>query len=200
MPLRDRAKEGRVNAKGIPCLYLSDDKDTAMGEVRPWVGSYLSLAQFKILRKMDCVDFSVDGKPQILFGDEDGLKCEEQIWAWVDRAFSEPVTPSDDLADYAPTQIIAEAFRMKGYGGIAFKSSLGKGKNIALFNPADADLINCTLFRVEAVNFKFEQAGNTYYVTKHYPDIAAKVPEAKTPVMKIVDFLPADEPKPPDAL
>src|ERR1700761_4610044 len=29
-PLRDSAKEGRINPKGIPCLYLSDDEKTAM--------------------------------------------------------------------------------------------------------------------------------------------------------------------------
>src|SRR5277367_2125618 len=28
MPLPDRASEGRVNVKGIPCLYLSTDRET----------------------------------------------------------------------------------------------------------------------------------------------------------------------------
>jgi hypothetical protein len=49
-PLPDRASEGRANAKGIPCLYLSTRKETAMAEVRPWIGSYISLGLFKILR------------------------------------------------------------------------------------------------------------------------------------------------------
>src|ERR1700733_4922419 len=31
--------DGRVNPRGIPCLYLSTAKNTAMAEVRPWVGS-----------------------------------------------------------------------------------------------------------------------------------------------------------------
>src|SRR5213592_446144 len=35
-PLPDRANEGRVNPKGIPCLYFSTDMDTAMTETRPW--------------------------------------------------------------------------------------------------------------------------------------------------------------------
>jgi hypothetical protein len=33
-PLRDSAREGRINATGIPCLYLSDDENTAMAETR----------------------------------------------------------------------------------------------------------------------------------------------------------------------
>lgn len=38
-PLRDSAIEGRVSPKGIPCLYLADDKETAMAETRPWTKS-----------------------------------------------------------------------------------------------------------------------------------------------------------------
>src|ERR1017187_430077 len=44
-PLVDRAVEGRVNAKGIPCMYLAFDHKTAMSEVRPWIGSFLFAAQ-----------------------------------------------------------------------------------------------------------------------------------------------------------
>jgi hypothetical protein len=42
-PRRDRAPEGRVNPKGIPCLYLATTKEAAMSEVRPWMGSYISV-------------------------------------------------------------------------------------------------------------------------------------------------------------
>jgi hypothetical protein len=57
-PLRGQASEGRANAKGIPCLYLATRKETAMSEVRPWVGSYVSVGQFKLLRDIDIVDCS----------------------------------------------------------------------------------------------------------------------------------------------
>jgi hypothetical protein len=33
--LSDRAHEGCVNPKRIPCLYLSDDKNTAMTKCAP---------------------------------------------------------------------------------------------------------------------------------------------------------------------
>src|SRR5258708_31702309 len=41
-PLRDRAREGRANPKGIPYLYLATDQDTAVAERRPWGGSDVS--------------------------------------------------------------------------------------------------------------------------------------------------------------
>ncbi len=43
-PLRDRASEGRANPKGIPYLYLATKEETAISEVRPWIGSFISLA------------------------------------------------------------------------------------------------------------------------------------------------------------
>jgi len=63
-PLRGRAREGRANPKGIPHLYLSNDKDTALAEMRPWLESLLSLAQFKTVRELAVVDCSTDKRPR----------------------------------------------------------------------------------------------------------------------------------------
>ena len=38
-PFRDRAAEGRANPRGIPYLYTATHQDTAIADVRPWVGS-----------------------------------------------------------------------------------------------------------------------------------------------------------------
>src|SRR4051812_17646960 len=54
-PLKASAREGRVNPKGIPCLYLADEADTAMAETRPWLGSHISLARFVILKPIKIV-------------------------------------------------------------------------------------------------------------------------------------------------
>lgn len=59
-PLRDKASEGRVNRKDKPCLYLAEHKDTAMAEVRPWIGAYVTLAVFEVVRDCALVDCSQD--------------------------------------------------------------------------------------------------------------------------------------------
>ena len=51
-PLRNRACEGRANPRGIPYLYLSNRKETALTEVRPWLTSLISIAQFKTVRDL----------------------------------------------------------------------------------------------------------------------------------------------------
>lgn len=49
-PQSDKAIEGRANPTGIPMLYLATSVETSISEVRPWIGSEISVAQFKILR------------------------------------------------------------------------------------------------------------------------------------------------------
>ena len=46
----------RETREGFPCLYLADRKITAIAEVRPWMGAYVSVAQFKVLRPLRIID------------------------------------------------------------------------------------------------------------------------------------------------
>ncbi len=168
------ANEGRVNPKGIPCLYLSSDRDTAMTETRPWIGSCVSVGQFVTLKDLNVVDCSRDKKGGFWISltdkQPDPAKREEYVWGAINRAFSTPVTRSEDFAEYAPTQILAEAFRTHGYDGIVYESRLGVGKTIALFDIEAADLANCELFRVEDVKLTFASTSEAYQVAKYYED------------------------------
>jgi hypothetical protein len=167
-PLPYAAQEGRVNPKGIPCLYVSNDKETAMAEVRPWIGSSVSVGQFRTMHKLTLVDFSVahDTKPNFFFEEPPPEEREKAIWAMVDRAFSRPLTSDPSTAEYVPTQVISEFFKTKGFDGVVYKSQLGSGFNLALFDLASADLVNCALYPVESVSFKFGQVENAYHVKK----------------------------------
>lgn len=186
-PLAYCAYEGRVNPKGIPCLYLSNDRDTAMTETRPWMASCVSVGQFVTLKDLKVVDCSRDKKAGFWLSlhdkQPDPAQREEYVWGAINRAFSTPVTRSDDSAEYAPTQVLAEAFRSHGFEGIIYDSRLGIGKTVALFDLEMAELANCELFRVEEVKLKFSSTGEAYYVQKYYEDGQAKhatVPAAES--------------------
>ena len=164
-PLSNRAKEGRINAAGIPVLYLASSEVVAISEVRPWVGSEVSVAQFEVLRDLKAANLSLGhGQTAIdhlkfahLLGEEEASAEEKEkaVWIDIDNAFSRPVTLSDDAADYVPTQILAELFREIGYDAIIYRSSFGeKGYNIALFSIADAEPINCLPIRLEQVGLR----------------------------------------------
>jgi hypothetical protein len=177
-PMADRAFEGRANAKGIPCLYVATQTRTAIGECRPWVGVLLSVAQMKTNRALEIVNCTSkqEGCP-IYFKEPEPAEREQAVWHDIDLAFAEPVTRTDDTADYAPTQILAELFRETGVDGVGYRSALGKGHNLALFDLACADVINGQLYKVDKLDIGFREADNAYFVREFYEGVA-KSPEA----------------------
>jgi hypothetical protein len=153
VPRRNLADEGRVNPKGIPCLYLATDEKTAIAEVRPWVGALVSVAPFTLVRECRLVDCSDVPPLSRLFTKE---QREHAVWQDIAYAFSTPVEDRGaNTADYAPTQILAEMFRKRGYDGIAYASKLGKGKNIALF---DLDLATPGTVKYDITNVQYESS------------------------------------------
>jgi hypothetical protein len=168
-PLRGEAVEGRANPKGIPYLYLSKKRETALSEVRRWLGSLISVGQFKIIRQLRIVDFFSTEQRHLIFIEEPSPKERENaVWTDIDKAFSRPVNPSDKIAEYIPTQIIAERFKMEGFDGIAYRSAYTNDYNVMLFDIDVADIINCFLFEAKAINFNFSQEAGHYFVKKHY--------------------------------
>ena len=164
-PIQFESPEGRVNPKGIPCLYLANKEETAMAEVRPSLNAYISVGKFKtarVLRLANCTGLPSHGS-DLYRQDHDDLEKEGAVWADIDRAFSRPVTPSDESSDYVPTQIIAELFRSEGYDGVAYGSALSRGLNLALFDIADATMLNCLLSSVEKIQLSFKQSSNVGY-------------------------------------
>ena len=134
-PRLDHAPEGRANPKGIPCLYLATKKETAMSEVRPWIGSYVSVGQFETVRRLTVIDCSHNhGDPlfHLFFGREKPLTAEDiekTVWSNIDSAFAEPIARDDDIAAYAGTQIITELIKSMGYDGVAYRSKFGKERS-----------------------------------------------------------------------
>lgn len=177
-PRPKRATEGRANAAGIPLLYLGTTEQTAISEVRPWVGAEVSVAQFAIQRTLKAIDLSKGhGKSSFgelkwahLLGDEkaDAGTKERAVWIEIDNAFSRPVTLTDDSADYVPTQILSELFKDAGYDAIVYRSQFGeKGYNVALFNLDDAEPINCAPYEVTGIEITFKEMGNRWYSAQH---------------------------------
>lgn len=96
-PRPNRAVEGRANPAGIPVLYLGTTEETAIAEVRPWIGAEVSVAQFRTLKDLRAVDlsrghslspFSAVGISHLL-GEEtpDGQTKERAVWIEIDNAW-----------------------------------------------------------------------------------------------------------------
>ncbi len=168
-PLPEKAREGRINPRGIPCLYLATDEKTAISEVRPWVGSYVTVAEFetcKPLRLVDCSRCEIDPvvrTPSDLdmlfkFTQPKPKEVPEIVWRWIDLAFSEPVDHDDSTAGYVPTQIIAELFKTNEFDGIKYRSVFDGGQNLALFDIDSAQQVGeGKVVQVTKIDLDFRQ-------------------------------------------
>ena len=173
-PLVDKTRAGRVNSEGIPVLYLASSKKTAISEVRPWAGSLVSVAQFRILRDLKAINLSqaYNEQPRRLLTWQQFLGTKKPdpetvvkiIWSDIDNAFAQPVSRSENITDYIPTQILAELFSETGYDAVIYRSSLVRDHlNVAVFDLGTASILNCTAHEVSAIHVKYKQAGNTWF-------------------------------------
>jgi hypothetical protein len=161
------AKEGRINPKGIPCLYLADNQKTAMSEVRPWIGAIVSIGHFRTVRELKLTDCTAASSGISLadISKRDQPQFEDFIWGQISASFSEPVTDSDMKADYAPTQLLAEVFKKVGFDGIRYKSLLGKkGYSFALFDLKDAKLFRCGICHTLTLDHTFSAESVAYEI------------------------------------
>lgn len=155
-PNPDIAGGGRANPLGIPYLYLSDNPETVLYEVRASYLDELSIATFRLKNDkgtIKIVDFT-ENTP--LF---QPTKINQTIKARllrerISRDLSKPMRRYDTELEYIPTQFICEFINVfTGASGIRFNSSLHiTGKNFVIF---DQDLMECVdvvLKKVNSVN------------------------------------------------
>ncbi len=152
--------EGRLNPKGVSFLYLASDEETAVAEVRPHVNARVSVSEFaptRILRLADCAQHHDAGPFAVPFGELHG-PTPKSIWMAIDLAFSHPIQDSETSASYVPTQIIAELLQSLNFDGVRFKSSLGPGFCITLFDPSLANPISGRLLTVNDIKYEHSES------------------------------------------
>ncbi len=123
-----KCNHGRLNPKGIQYLYLANSEFTAISEVRPWIGSEITVAKFVPVKKLKVLDFT--------YNSEDIYPNNYR--KVIDNNFSRPMTLEDSHIGYLPTQAIAEYIRINGYDGVKYSSSISEGGyNVAIFDSSD---------------------------------------------------------------
>ncbi|MGH6889848.1 MAG: RES family NAD+ phosphorylase [Rhizomicrobium sp.] len=177
---------GRANPAGIAYLYLASSELTAISEVRPWIGVGVSVAQFGVKRDLRALDLTKGhgeygfAKLTIaqMMGEApvDANLKRRAVWTDIDSAFSRPVSQAEEIVDYVPTQVLAEAFREAGYEAIVYRSNFGDpGYNIVLFDLNDANILNCCPYTIRSVAVEFEQCGNTWFAQDNAKDTASTI-------------------------
>jgi len=156
-PCAEFVGPGRVNSAKRPVLYCTNDKKTAVAETRPWLGSWITIAEFDNAAPLRIVDCSISQTEWYHIRDQRELQIDEfeiMTWVEIDSALSTPVTTSDDVHLYIPTQILAEKFKSLGFDGLAFKSSVSTGLNYAFFEVNQLKYVSSHVVSVDEIKYQ----------------------------------------------
>jgi hypothetical protein len=148
------AGHGRANPAGIPYLYLGSDPNTAISEVRPHTGERATIARFELpeLKLVDVRDPRTLVSPFLLDDSEvTKLRQDLPLLERLGEELTRPVIPSGAPFEYIPSQYLCEFMKQSGFDGVAYRSSVGQGVNVAVFNPSVARAIDLEEATVTAV-------------------------------------------------
>lgn len=144
-PPAQNATAGRANPMGIPYLYLSDNEDTVLHEIRATLHDEISLATFikKSIYTDDILLADFTAIPYLYVQYNVSAKIKSVLLKQrISKDLSKPIRRYDSELDYIPTQFICEFIRLfTDVKGIKFRSSLhDSGVNFVLF---DQELMDC---------------------------------------------------------
>ncbi len=151
-PPADVASSGRLNPEKIKYLYLAEDPQTAVYEVRPTIGQHVSVAAFKAIEDIKIYDLASDINPQ----EEPIVDSDYPLFHEIQRRFSEP--NAGDAYRYLPTQYLGELIKQIGFDGVRFMSSLKNGGiNVVLFDEKKCKAYRSDLIKVGNIELKLEK-------------------------------------------
>lgn len=156
-PPKRIASHGRANPAGIPYLYLASTVRTAISEIRPQTGEIACVADFRARDNLKLVDLRDPRRMVSPFVLEDAADIERMrsdlpFLERLGEELTRPVPPQAAAIDYTPSQYLCEFIKKCGYEGVIYRSSVGDGMNLALFDPTLAGPGEVSRYRVDSVS------------------------------------------------
>ncbi|MBT3879405.1 MAG: RES family NAD+ phosphorylase [Candidatus Scalindua sp.] len=162
-PPESNVSEGRANPVGIPYLYTATDPKTAIEEIRPHKGEYVSIAKFVVINDLKLVDLRNPRKTISPFSlSEDGLSqlySDMEYLCSLGEELSKPVVPRHARLEYLPSQYLCELIKNNGFDGVVYKSSVGSGDNYAIFNDEKLNGIDVEQYEVSETRIEVKKDG-----------------------------------------
>lgn len=158
-PPTEKAHAGRASVGEQRVLYCADQEATAVAEVRPARGSYVSIAPMTLRREVRILDLAQDA-PEINPFVTETLRWDVEIQSLLEafaEEMSRPLERRDDPTHYAPCQRLADYIRYAGFDGIRYPGALApEGTNVTFFDPAIADVGESKLVKITDASLKYE--------------------------------------------
>jgi hypothetical protein len=126
-PPAANAAAGRMNAAGISVFYGALSEDTAIAEVRPYVGNLIIVGSFRPLQKLRLLnlpDIDVCFTGSIFSPEFEDRLARRKFFQIFHSLIAKPIQPRDELLEYIPTQAVAEyVANVLKFDGILYASA-----------------------------------------------------------------------------
>lgn len=152
-PEPDKITNGRANPDHIRYLYVCEDAETPLYEVRPIIGDHVSVARFKLDKEVRLYDLTLQMDTPVSDTNHASSKLFDAIGAMFSRPFN------GDPAKYIATQFLAEEIKNMGFDGLRFNSSLNiGGVNVVLFDPDVCKAVSSELIEIKGIHIEKDEA------------------------------------------
>ncbi|MCJ8336518.1 MAG: RES family NAD+ phosphorylase, partial [Epibacterium sp.] len=126
---------GRTNRQGVSVLYVASEIETAIAEIRPHPSHFVSVGGFRARKELRVARFDLPIGP---FSSSDARLDLFALIYHIDTLLSAPIIP-EERHRYAVTQLLSDILIRKGFEGVIYRSSMGSGVNLCVFDPAAFD-------------------------------------------------------------
>lgn len=159
-PPEGNSSQGRANPIGISYLYVASEISTAISEIRPHKGDTVTVVKIKLPSSFRLLDIRnpkntvspfeySDNALETLYKDLDLLeRFGEEL--------SRPVLPREANIEYVPSQYLTEFIKRSGFQGLLYKSSVGMGYNVVIFEEFELNIVNSYSYIIKDLQFTFE--------------------------------------------
>lgn len=160
-PPDDLATPGRANSRGIGCLYLANNIETTLHELRVRDFDYVSVAIFEQKKDLRIVDLAALDKISPFSNtdfDSEWFAINMKILNQISSEIAKPLRRQDSELDYLPAQYISDFVKSLGYDGICYKSTLYEdGVNFAIFSKEKFKCKNVDVYYVKSIKPEYEK-------------------------------------------
>lgn len=164
-PPKGKSADGRANAKGITCMYVANDIETTLYEVRAGAFDYVCVGEFQLKKDIVVVDLKILNEISPFIED---LNCLDhaintQHLERLNMEMGKPLRRSDSTLDYVPTQYIVDFIKSimhdgkPEYAGIEYNSTLNPGGyNLALFDPDVLEGMSIKVYEIKSLRYTWK--------------------------------------------
>jgi len=162
-PPPEKASAGRANAQGVSCLYLANEIDTTIQEVRAGAFDFISVGEFELQQDIIVLDLKSIDQISPFIDNLDYMEhaINKENLSKINLEMGKTLRRSDSDLDYVPTQYISDFIKSiqhngnSEYAGLEYNSTMStSGFNLAIFDPDLFKCINVEIYKINLVYSK----------------------------------------------